>query len=186
LPPVRGSKSATGRRPRSALYFERWPKQEANFRAVNRALGLKEVHGYGKQLVDNVTVVTELDELGQKILRGQERVEQGTVELKRQREVLHQQQKLRGRWQRRHETLARQLHARVGGGQRITPKLRQLAAEHKAADQQVSKRTQQVSRSDLKMVRLNTQLQRQQRLLEQHQERQAMLESRRHIFQARR
>src|SRR5205085_1015410 len=30
------------------LYFDRWPCQEANFRAVNQAVGSKQVHGYGK------------------------------------------------------------------------------------------------------------------------------------------
>jgi transposase len=164
------------------LYFERWPKQEANFRAVNQALGLKEVHGYGKQLVDNVTVVTELDELGQKIRQNQEQVERRTVELKRQQQRLHDQQKLLGRWERRNETLQRQLHARVGGGQRITPKLRELAAAQKAAGQQVRKHTLAVSRSDRKTDQLSTQLERQRRQLEQHQERQAELDSRRRIF----
>lgn len=164
------------------LYFERWPKQEANFRAVNQALGLKEVHGYGKQLVDNVTVVTELDQLGQKIRRGQELVEQRGAELKRQRAVLHDQQKLLGRSQRHREALVRQLHARVGGGQRITAKLRQMAAEHEATDKQLRKQTQVVSRSERKTAQLSTQLDRERRLLEQRQQRQAELESRRHIF----
>jgi hypothetical protein len=45
------------------LYFARWPMQESNFRAVNQAVGIKRVHGYGKQLVTNVTVVTKLDKL---------------------------------------------------------------------------------------------------------------------------
>ena len=51
----------------AALYFDRWPVQEANFRALNQAVDFKQVHGYGKQLVDNVTVVTKLDELSHQI-----------------------------------------------------------------------------------------------------------------------
>jgi len=40
---------------------------------VNQAAGLKEVHGYGKQLVDNVSVVTRLDKLTTHIGRLEER-----------------------------------------------------------------------------------------------------------------
>lgn len=164
------------------LYFERWPKQEANFRAVNQALGLKEVHGYGKQLVDNVSVVTELDELDHKIRRGQEQVQQHSAELKQQQALLHEQQKLLRRSERHHETLLRHLQHRVGEGQRITPKLRQLATAQKAANRLVQKQTKLVSRSDRKTARLNAQLERQRRQLELHQQRQAELESRRRIF----
>jgi hypothetical protein len=49
------------------VYFERWPQQEANFRAVNQAVGAKDVHGYGKQLVDNVSVITNLERLALRI-----------------------------------------------------------------------------------------------------------------------
>jgi len=164
------------------LYFERWPKQEANFRAVNQALGLKEVHGYGKQLVDNVTVITELDQLAQKIRQGQEVVTQRSAELKQQQSLLHEQQKLQRRLEQRYETLTRHLHARVGGGQRITPKLRELAVEQKATDQQVRKLTLDVSRADRKTAELSAQLERKRQQLEQYQERQTLLDSRRRIF----
>src|ERR1700730_12595498 len=53
----------------SGLYFDRWPNQEANFRAVNQAVGAKDVHGYGKQLVDNVSVITEPDDLPKELCR---------------------------------------------------------------------------------------------------------------------
>lgn len=164
------------------LYFERWPKQEANFRAVNQALGLKEIHGYGKQLVDNVSVITELDELDHKIRRGQEQVQQHSAELKQQQALSHEQQKRLRRSEQHHETLLHQLQDRVGEGQRITPKLRQLAAPQKAANRQVPKQTRLVSRSDRKTARLSAQLERQRRQLEQQQQRQAAIESRRRIF----
>ena len=56
------------------LYFDRWPAQEGVFRSVNQAVGFKDVHGYGKKLVDNVTVVTKLDTLAGKIRRQEERL----------------------------------------------------------------------------------------------------------------
>jgi hypothetical protein len=164
------------------LYFDRWPNQEANFRAVNQALGFKQVHGYGKQLVDNVTVTTELDELGQKICRAEEQVEQRREELNRQQELLHEQEKLLRRSERHNETLTRQLQERVSTGQKISPKLRELAADKKATEQQVRKQTQAVSRFERKTDQLSRQLERQRKQLEQYQERQASLESRRRIF----
>jgi len=164
------------------LYFKRWPNQEANFRAVNQALGLKQVHGYGKQLVDNVTVITELDELGQKILRTQEEVQQRTEKLKHQQQDLHEQQKQLRRSQRRSETLTRHLQDGVRDGQRVTPKLRREATEQKAVAEQARKHAQAVSRREKKTAQVSTQLERKQRRLEQYQERQQTLESRRRIF----
>jgi hypothetical protein len=165
------------------LYFDRWPNQEANFRAVNQALGLKQVHGYGKQLVDNVTVITELDELAQKTCQAQEQVEQRTEELKRHRELLHEQEKLLRRSERHNETLTRQRQERVSAGQKITPKLRELAAEKKAVEQQLHKQTQAVVRSERKLGQLSSQVERQRKQLERHRERQATIEPRRRIFQ---
>ncbi len=55
------------------LYFDRRPKQEADFRAVSQAAGFKDVHGYGKQLVDNISVLTKLDELTRKADNAAER-----------------------------------------------------------------------------------------------------------------
>jgi hypothetical protein len=165
------------------LYFNRWPNQEANFRAVNQALGLKQVHGYGKQLVDNVTVITELDELAQKIGQTEELVEQRSEELKRQQESLHEQEKLLRRSERHNETLTRQLHERISLGQTITPKLRELTAEKKATEEQIHKQTQVVSRSQRKTDHLSAQVARHQKQLQQSQERREKLEPRRLIFQ---
>ena len=164
------------------MYFERWPMQEANFRAVNQALGSKDVHGYGKQIVDNVAVITELDELEQKIRRGQDHIDERTAELESQRKLLHEQHKLLGRSERHHESLTRQLNQRLLRGQRVTAKLRQVAADQKTASHQVRKCTKAVARADKKAARLNALLLRQQRLLKQQQERMAALDSRRRIL----
>jgi hypothetical protein len=164
------------------LYFNRWPKQEANFRSVSQALGLKQVHGYGKQLVDNVSVVTELDDLNQKTLTTEQLVAQNAEGLKVQRQQLHGQHKELGRLQRRHETLTRHLQDRLASGQRITAKLRQMAAEQKVVAHQAHKHTQAVSRSEKKTTKLSRQLDRQRRLLKEYQQRKRTLESRRRIF----
>jgi hypothetical protein len=166
----------------SDLYFERWPKQEANFRAVNQALGFKQVHGYGKQLVDNVAVVTRLDELEQTVTRKQELVAQ----LAEQSELHHQhckeQRKLLGRYEQRHETLMRQLHARLSDGKPVTPKLQELATEQKEMALQVGKQSLLVTRTEKKAQLVSCQLERQQDQLQRYQDEQATIESRRRIF----
>lgn len=60
-------------------YFKRWRAQELRFKTFG-AVNFKSVAGYGKQLVENVAVVTELDKLPdrrkrlEKQIEGQERV----------------------------------------------------------------------------------------------------------------
>lgn len=44
-------------------YFARWPRQEHRFRTFNQSTHFKQVHGYGKVLVQNITVLTRLDRL---------------------------------------------------------------------------------------------------------------------------
>lgn len=55
-------------------YFDRWPRQELRFRSFNQGTHFKYVRGYGKRLVQNVTVLTELDKLGAQRNRLQERI----------------------------------------------------------------------------------------------------------------
>jgi len=166
----------------SDLYFERWPMQEANFRAVNQALGFKQVHGYGKQLVDNVAVVTKLDELAQKINKEQELVAQLTENTKLQQKELKEQRQLLARYEQRHQTLARHMHKRLSTGKQITPKLQDLAKEETGVALQLRKQTRVVVRSEKKTEQASTQLERLQDRLERHQNEQATLESRRRIF----
>lgn len=166
----------------SDLYFERWPKQEANFRAVNQALGFKQIHGYGKQLVDNVAVVTRLDELEQSITRGQEQVAQLTEGADLERRQLKEQSKLLAQSEQRHDTLTQQLHTRLSDGKLITPKLQELATQEQKMAQQVHKQTQMVARTKRKMDVACSRLKRQQDQLERHRDEQATIESRRRIF----
>ena len=166
----------------SDLYFERWPKQEANFRAVNQALGFKQVHGYGKQLVDNIAVVTRLDELEQNITRGQEQVAQLTEGSELQQKQLKEQSKLLARCEQRHDTLTRQLHTRLSDGKLITPKLQELATQEHGMASQVRRQTQLVTRAEKKVDLASSKLQRQQDQLERHQDEHATIESRQRIF----
>lgn len=164
------------------LYFARWPKQEANFRALNQALQFKQVHGYGKQLVNNVTVVTRLDELEQSIARNEEQVAQSTEQYQQNAQALHEQQKQMRRAQRRQETASRQLQKRLDDGQTVTPQIQLLAAEQTELTQQLSKHRTAIKRLDAKTTSLDLQLARQQQQLDQHLSEREQLEPRRRIF----
>jgi hypothetical protein len=164
------------------LYFERWPKQEANFRAVNQALGFKQVHGYGKQLVDNVAVVTRLDEIEQSIIRGQEQVAQLTEETALEQKQLKEESKLLAQCEQRHETLTRQLHTRIRDGNPNTPKLQELATEEQCMALQVRKQAQMVARTKKQADLAGSKLKRRKEQLERHQDEQVSIESRRLIF----
>lgn len=49
------------------LYFARWPYQERQYRDAAGAVALHRQHGYGKEEVDNIAVVTRLDAVTLKI-----------------------------------------------------------------------------------------------------------------------
>lgn len=94
------------------LYFDRWPNQEANFRAVNQATSSKQVHGYGKRLVDNISVVTKLDKLDAQIRGARQRAE---IQHQQQDECaleLREQERMQARRNRRNETIQRKLDGR--------------------------------------------------------------------------
>lgn len=51
------------------LYFDRWPRQEARYRDAKGRVALHRQHGYGKEEIDNVTVITRLEEI--EVTKGQ-------------------------------------------------------------------------------------------------------------------
>ncbi|MBU4348675.1 hypothetical protein KJ671_04210, partial [Patescibacteria group bacterium] len=69
-------------------YYGRWPNQEGFFRSANQAVGIKEVHGYGKRVVTNTTVLTQLNELEARIARNHERQTSNAEELEKVQQKL--------------------------------------------------------------------------------------------------
>ena len=57
------------------IYFSRWPNQEGVFRLANGAVKLNKVHGYGKRVVVNTSVITKLDELEAKLGKKKDAIE---------------------------------------------------------------------------------------------------------------
>ena len=164
------------------LYFDRWPAQEGNFRAANQAAGLKEVHGYGKRLVDNVSVLTELDKLagtlrgaGERLSRQQEKVEENSRRLREDQKVL-------ARRQRRQQTVDRHLEPRLLPGRAVTPKTHEILKEQRALAVEVARRADRVAGLTKRIDEAQAGLHRTEQKLLKYRERKEVLESRRTIF----
>lgn len=57
------------------LYYQRWPCQEGNIRALKQGTGFEHIHGYGKELVTNVGVITELEKVSQRLAKTMTRLD---------------------------------------------------------------------------------------------------------------
>ena len=165
------------------LYFARWPKQEANFRAVNQAVGCKDVHGYGKQLVDNVTVVTELDKLAQSTAKLVATARERQGELAGARHQLVAAQQLRRRHEQRQQTVARHLVPRLKTGRSITAKTRALLQEQRKLAANLRARDTACRRAEQQRERVAARLQRTKEQLAEQRATEATLASWRQIFQ---
>jgi len=123
------------------LYFDRWPNQEANFRAVSQAAGFKDVHGYGKQLVNNISVVTKLDELSQKAGNAEERLVRQQNNMKNSEIKVREEKNILTRKVRRQETVQRNIKKSLVPGKSVTPSLQKLVEEqHNLADEIAQKK----------------------------------------------
>jgi hypothetical protein len=111
------------------LYFSRWPAQEANFRAVSQATGSKDVHGYGKRLVDNISVLNKLDTLAGTVRRAETRATKQTRQVVAAWDKWKEQERLLGRKQRRAVTVREKLATQVIPGTTVTPKTQALVTE---------------------------------------------------------
>ncbi|MCP4081984.1 MAG: helix-turn-helix domain-containing protein [Planctomycetaceae bacterium] len=164
------------------LYFDRWPSQEADFRAVNQAAGFKEVHGYGRQLVDNVSVVTKLDELAQKSSVARQRYIRQESALEVCRQKVREEKKLIGRLARRQDTVNRHLEADLVVGQTVTASVQSLANEQRSLNTEIAKRNKQLEKRQTSCDKAKSQSDRTKGRLNGYRQRQKTLESRRKIF----
>ncbi|MCD6499219.1 MAG: hypothetical protein J7M25_13085 [Deltaproteobacteria bacterium] len=164
------------------LYFDRWPAQELNFRAINQAVGLKQVHGYGKQLVDNVSVVTELDELAGKIRGAEQRLERQQTDVEECARRLREEEKLLARRQRRQATVHRHVEPRLVPGRSVTKKTQELVEEQRDLAIEVAERTEEVAKRTKRLDKANGRLERTEEKLATYRGRQQVLESRRNVF----
>ena len=164
------------------LYFNRWPAQEANFRAVSQAAGLKEVHGYGKRLVSNVSVITELDELNQKIGNAQERLEKKQAEVERRDQRVKEEHKVLRRRKRRQETVDQHIKDRLKNSSNLPDSTKKLIKEQGSLSKEVVKRTEKVLKGEKLLERTQNDVEKLEKKLGGYKSRSEKLESRRHIF----
>jgi hypothetical protein len=164
------------------MYFKRWPAQEANFRAVNQAAGLKQVHGYGKRLVSNISVVTELDELKNKRERAlARRLKQEASVRRRQVRLTEANRALKGRkWSQK--ALDRHTIEYLESGKRTERKGQKLLGQQQVlttglaeAEKASANCQKQLEQAQEKLTRTETQL-------ETYTKREAELQDRREIF----
>lgn len=164
------------------LYFDRWPNQEADFRAVNQAAGFKEVHGYGKQLVDNIGVVTQLDELTRKKAAAQERFARQETKLKDLEKKVREEKKQLGRRVRRQETVNRQLESKLEIGKTVTPPVQRLADEQRRLGAEIAKSSEKMTSDQTRCDKAKAQVDRTRNRIDGYEKKEEKLESRRKIF----
>lgn len=164
------------------LYFDRWPNQEANFRAVNQAVGAKDVHGYGKQLVDNVSVVTELDKLQKDLVRLQTTAEALKAAQTAAKPKDKAEQVLLRRCERRLETVTSGIDSAITRGTRVTPALQRLSTERRSLQREITRRTAGVARAEKSSKRLSSRMEVTLRGIDERRMHQETLNSRRQIF----
>ena len=165
------------------MYFKRWPSQEANFRAVNQAVGLKDVHGYGKRLVDNISVISRLEKLGQSMSGLEEKVGIHQDTQLRQEAKLDDARRLHDEVKGREAAASAQLGVQLATPGPVTAALRKLAKKQRASRTQMADQAGRVERAERSLDKTAARLERTQARLERHQQEAGILDERREIFE---
>ena len=149
---------------------------------MNQAVGSKDVHGYGKQLVDNVSVVTELDKLQNELVRQQARVQQLQSEQAAALRHDQAQQVLLRRRERRYETVTGHIDDAIARGAHVTPALQKKSIERKSLQKEISRGIAAAARRQTSLDRLSSRLEAATHKVEVRGAHRDSLESRRRIF----
>jgi len=165
------------------VYFDRWPMQEAQFRAVNRAVDFKAMHGYGKQLVDNITVVQEIDELKRSMEKGAQRLSEHERKNAELGESVREAEAELLRKKRQLEAVERQAKEQETAAERITPSMRRLWKERRELSEKVEKEEKALAKRRSKWERDEKAIEAKRERRGKNNERMEKLESRRKIFQ---
>jgi len=164
------------------LYFDRWPLQEANFRAVNQAAGFKKVHGYGKQLVNNISVITKLDELSRKAGNAEELLIRQQDNMDTCDKKAREEEKIFNRKIRRQETVKRHIDNRLESGKPVTPSLQKLVKEEHILIDDITQRKDHLSKSQNRYDEAKTKCDKTQARLDGYRKQEDKLGSRKEIF----
>jgi len=164
------------------LYFDRWPCQEANFRAVNQAAGFKNVHGYGKQLVDNISVVTELDELKRKAGNAEERLVRQQSEMDAREDKLKKEKQVLDQKIQQQEAVKNNINDELIPGKTVTPSLKKLVKKQQNITGEIAKKKEKLSKCQDQCDKAKNKCDNTQARLDKYQQGKEKLESRKKIF----
>lgn len=164
------------------LYFLRWPRQEANFKAVNKAAGFKEVHGYGKRMVTNVTVVNETEKLDGKIRRSQSLLGETTAEAAQQEERVRAAEGILAERRDRMGLIQEELDKTVVAGSTVTHQEQELVREQISLAKGVVDGAEQLKTEQTQLESVNAKQEDIKGRLAQQTDRHQQLESRRESF----
>lgn len=162
----------------SDLYFSRWPCQELNFRAVNQATDLKRVHGHGKQLVDNVVALTEIDKLNRTIESHSAQAAELKVQYEKLQHTAEIETEALSEMARRTSENASEMQCLLASQEMDSAVLRDLADEQTQLLARIETAKHCLLRSTSKELRIEKQLERHTRLRDKQKERREQLQSR--------
>ena len=149
---------------------------------MSQAVGFKDVHGYGKQLVENISVISRLEELGNALSVLDDKAKTGEGERERQEAEIQQARA-------RHDELTVQdanatalLKAGLKSHGPITPELRGLAREQTSLRKELAGAAAKVARGERSLAKTVTKLDRTQAKADKYQQEAATIDGRREIF----
>ncbi len=166
------------------LYFSRWPMQEGFFREANGALGLGRVHGYGKQVVTNTSVVTKLEDVRSRIGRLDQEVTAHEGERLELVEALAEASKAENAAGRYTEKRNERIDVAVASGRTHTLSFERAAIELREGGERLAEAHEQVEKQTAKLEKVASRYERKSRKLAELKEKEAKLEPRQEILEA--
>ena len=133
-------------------------------------------------MVDNVTVVTALDELHNKLVKLTIASLEQTADLATLNKAVGESRKLLGRRERRLATVTATLDRHIGAGQRVTPALQRLSKERRALATETRRDGAALARKEKTLEKLSREHEATERRVQEHRAHRESLESRRTIF----
>jgi hypothetical protein len=165
-------------------YFGRWPYQEGFFRRANQAVGLKQIHGYGKRVVTNTSVITRLEELAARIAQTDDKQAANTKDLARvEAETAAARQHLQKilRYRRKREE---RVDARLAAKESHTRAFVSATAELRRATKEERRLEERITALEAQKRQMAARAERQRTQLTNWREERDKLDTRREILEA--
>ena len=166
------------------LYFARWPMQEGFFRQANGALGLGHVHGYGKRVVTNTSVVTKLEDIRSRIMKSEHEVAASEAEILASEEALAEAIKAEKAARRFVDKRHERIDNAVASGRTHTSSFECAAIELREGNERLEKSQQRVGKETKKRDKVTAKHERTAAKLAKLREKETRLEPRQQIMEA--